>query len=112
MLDAGTVTAHSAVEMRVAHGKVAIRVRDVSSWTVIAGSSGSREGYWLSDPNDPERRGLVKLPRRRSTFVTGEAWAEYLAARVGAALRLSIPETELVWFRGQLAVLSWDFRPP
>lgn len=95
-------------------GERMLDVKDVSEWTVIEKSTGSRVGYWIIDFADVAGKALVKLPRvhQPSGFVRGEVWAEMLASLIGKSLDLSVPEVEVVRFHGRKAALVWNFCPP
>lgn len=91
-------------------------IRDISDWERAFLKTGSRDGFWVRDPLDQTKLGLVKFPGTLKSkgveFATGEVWAEALASVVGSQLGLDVPLVEVVEVDSQVAVLVWSFLPP
>lgn len=79
-------------------------VEDVTQWTPVGGEPlGSKTKVWLQAPD--EVRWLFKAPRA----LTGDDWAEKIAAELRMAIGLPCPRVDLARLRDQRGSITRSF---
>ena len=79
-------------------------ILDVDGWSTIENEQlGTKAKIWVEDPDGVQW--LFKHPRAKS----GEHWAEVVAARVAAALRIPHAAVELARFESRIGSISRSF---
>ena len=78
------------------------------SWLLDVEQMGSKNKRWVKLPNDSQPW-LFKFSRESAGTITGEHWAEKLAAEVAALLGVSHARVELARLGGQWGALCRKF---